>query len=206
MSTEEPARQAVLRCNTGRKRPPSRAAKAALVVPTGSTTRPPLSVDRKMCVVVPHILARGPAARPRCIPPAIGSLRVLNPSRAKRPYRRSITRGGLRSPCTHRLGGRSAPKTPDHVMETISSRPGKGARRSCPSHGPIPSTKGRVTPLGTPTKPPRIGCRQRVGAGPDQRAIMPPEPHSQGLEKALSTCTEPELVDRLMDAARPCRW
>ena len=27
--------------------------------------------ERKMCVVLPHILARGPAARPRCIPSAM---------------------------------------------------------------------------------------------------------------------------------------
>ena len=79
MSTDGPAWQAVLQCNTGRQRPPYRAAKPAVVVPTGSTRRPSLSADRKMCVVVPHILARGPAARPRCIPPAIGSLRALNP-------------------------------------------------------------------------------------------------------------------------------
>ena len=83
-------------------------------------------------------------------------------------------------------------------METTSSRPGKGARRSYPPHGPIPSTKGRVAPLGTPTRrktslslhgptieedvspqdpdnPSRIGCRQRVDAGPDQGAIVHPE-------------------------------
>lgn len=37
----------------------------------GAKARPEV---RKMCVVVPHILARGPAARPRCIPPAYGAL------------------------------------------------------------------------------------------------------------------------------------
>ena len=31
--------------------------------------------------------------------------RTVNPSRASRTYRRSITRGRLRSPCTHRLAG-----------------------------------------------------------------------------------------------------
>lgn len=47
-------------------------------------------------------LARGPAARPRCIPPTSGSFRALNPFQSHRSYRRSTTRGRLRSPCTHR--------------------------------------------------------------------------------------------------------
>lgn len=58
--------------------------------------------DRKLCFVVQNSLARGPAARPRCIPPASGSFRALNPFQSHRSYRRSSTRGRLRSPCTHR--------------------------------------------------------------------------------------------------------
>ena len=58
--------------------------------------------ERKMSVVVPQHLARGPAARPRCIPPASGSFWELNPIQSHRSYRRSTTRGRLRSPCTHR--------------------------------------------------------------------------------------------------------
>ena len=58
--------------------------------------------DRKLCFVVQNSLARGPAARPRCIPPASGSSWALNPIQSHRSYRRSTTRGRLRSPCTHR--------------------------------------------------------------------------------------------------------
>lgn len=58
--------------------------------------------ERKLCSVVQNSLARGPAARPRCIPPASGSSWALNPIQSHRSYRRSTTRGRLRSPCTHR--------------------------------------------------------------------------------------------------------
>jgi hypothetical protein len=49
--------------------------------------------DRKMCVVLPHILARGPLRAP-VQPPASGSFRALNPSRASKTYRRFIPRKG----------------------------------------------------------------------------------------------------------------
>jgi len=38
---------------------------------------------RKMCVVLHTPLARGPAARPRCIPPACGSSRASSPFRSQ---------------------------------------------------------------------------------------------------------------------------
>lgn len=46
-----------------------------------------------MCVVLPHILARGPLRAP-VQPPAIGSFRALNPFRASKTYRRFITHKG----------------------------------------------------------------------------------------------------------------
>ena len=39
---------------------------------------------RKMCAVVPHILARGSAARPRCIPLGYGWIRALSPEPASK--------------------------------------------------------------------------------------------------------------------------
>jgi len=47
-----------------------------------------------MCVVVPHILARGPAARPRCITPGIGALGI-RASLRHQPYRRLHHSSGL---------------------------------------------------------------------------------------------------------------
>ena len=71
-----------------------------------------LSADRKMCGVLYRILAREPAARSRCIPLAMHLPGYRTHSRASRPYRRSITRGKLRSPCTHRLGSILHPQDP----------------------------------------------------------------------------------------------
>lgn len=45
-----------------------------------------------MCVVLPHILARGPATRPRCIPPAWCEARHRASSH-RQPLRRLTTRG-----------------------------------------------------------------------------------------------------------------
>lgn len=55
---------------------------------------------------------QGGRCAPPLHPPGRGSSRVLNPFQSHRPYRRSTTRGRLRSPCTHRLGGRSCPQDP----------------------------------------------------------------------------------------------
>ena len=65
---------------------------------------------------------QGGRCAPPLHPPGRGSVRALNPSRAIRTYRRSITRGRLRSPCTHRHGGVPSPKTPAHSMEATSWR------------------------------------------------------------------------------------
>lgn len=142
----------------------------------------PLNAERKMCNVaqIQHVefehyhlgevarfepaVLRAPVASPR----PMSRIRALSPSRASRPYRRSITsrawrrpsppapihgsRGlsrpprtplarRLRSPCTLRLGGRSCPQDPR------------------PFHGDHRAT---------------VGCRQRIDAGPDQGAVAPP--------------------------------
>ena len=188
-----------------------------------------VSSDRKMCVVLQHILARGPLRAPVASPspwlfqgiepvpePAdriagqslagLGEIPLhLHRTMDQRAYRRPLkpTRGRLRSPCTHRSlqedhraiaplgtlsldletclstntepctndcpfdhqsGERSCfPQYPhDHFMETnlpqfgcapchgddfIETR--KGARRSCPCLGTIPSTKDPSRPLDT---------------------------------------------------------
>ena len=79
--------------------------------PLQSTAWPPIR-SRKMCFVVQNHLGKGTAARPRCIPQAVALSGRRTHFRASRSYRRSITRGRLRSPCTHRLGGRSCPQDP----------------------------------------------------------------------------------------------
>ena len=55
-----------------------------------------------MCGVLHRNLGKGARCALPLHPSGLGSSWVLNPSRAIRTYRRSITRGRLRSPCTHR--------------------------------------------------------------------------------------------------------
>lgn len=89
-----------------------------------------------MCFVVQNHLGKGARCAPPLHPPGLGSVRALSPSRASRTYRRSFTRGRLRSPCTHRHGGRACPQDPspfhgDDFIET------KGKEHSrCPSLEP----------------------------------------------------------------------
>src|SRR6056297_791557 len=63
----------------------------------------------------------------------------------QRAYRRPLkpTRKGAFGAPLHPidLAGVPAPKTPDHFMETTSSRPWKGAFHSYPCPGPIPSSR-----------------------------------------------------------------
>lgn len=118
------------------------------------------------------ILARWPAARPRCIPPAGGSFRALNPFQSQQtvsPIKHSARR--LRSPCTHRLEGVPAPKTPDHAMEAISWRP---------------TLRG----LDAAILPKMDHSQGRIAA---------PEPNSSDLENCLSTDTEPCTIDRSIE-------
>lgn len=109
-----------------------------------------------MCFVVQNHLGKGAAARPRCIPQAMALSGHLTRSRAIRPYRRSTTRGRLRSPCTHRLEGVPAPKTPDHFMETR-----KGAV-ALPFLGTIPSSRSLRAPCIPEHLRAAIGCSRPV--------------------------------------------
>ena len=107
--------------------------------------------DRKMCVVLQHILARGPLRAPVASPspwlfqgiepvpePAdriagqplagLGDVPLhLHRTMDQRAYRRPLkpTRKGAFGAPLHPidLAGVPAPKTPDHFMETTSSRP-----------------------------------------------------------------------------------
>lgn len=72
-----------------------------------------------MCVVLQHILARGPAARPRCIPPAFGALGVRPPfAPTKRIAVLSLASSGR---CTTSQG--SVPATPNNPMTKGTSLP-----------------------------------------------------------------------------------
>lgn len=133
---------------------------------------------------------QGDRCAPPLHPPGRGFDQALSHPKPK-TYRRFTTRGRLRSPCTHRLGGRSCPQDPRpchgghfmetnparfgcrHVMEMISSRPRTGAF-ALPFLGTIPSTKERVTPLGTPTNRPPIGYRHLAEDGSLPRAYRRP--------------------------------
>jgi hypothetical protein len=110
------------------------------------------------------------------------------------------------------LAGVPAPKTPDNSIEAISWRrlhrdQGKGAF-ALPFLGTIPSTRERVTPLGTPTNPARIGCRHLAEDGslpgvcrhPRTRLVRPGE---LPLHRHR---TMPNLAARLISATpwRPC--
>ena len=80
----------------------------------------PLKANRKMCVVLQHILARGPAARPRCIPPALVLQRHRAYFRTIKTYRRFITRRRLAA-CITSQG--SVPATPNSPMTKGTSLP-----------------------------------------------------------------------------------
>ena len=165
-----------------------------------------------MSPVVPGRSWQGDRCAPPLHPPSHGSSWISNPSRASRPYRRSITSRAWRSPSPpapnhgsselsrspepHSQGefalpapfdleGVPAPKTPDHFMETNPSRIGcapfhgdglardqEGSlRATLPWNHPI--DQGHFMHLGTPTDPARIGCRQRIGAEPEDHRASP---------------------------------
>ena len=101
------------------------------------------------------ILARWPAARPRCIPPAIGSYRALSPFQSQKnvsPFNPS--QGDFALPAPIDLAGVPAPKTPDNAVEAISWRPtlrGLDAAilpKMNHSQGPIATPKTQLVGLG----------------------------------------------------------
>ena len=102
-----------------------------------------------MCVVVPHILARGPLRAP-VQPPAVALVRALNPARASRPYRRSTTRRAWRRP---------SPPAPNHGSMGVSPPLETHSQGRCrsPLHpiDPFRRTEGAVAPPRNPaTKEP----------------------------------------------------
>lgn len=149
-----------------------------------------------MCVVLQHILARGPAARPRCIPPALAppgpasppkpsaaaeahsqSQQTVSPVNLSQTFGRCITgQGASKLPDTPWPGAFLPRWTPDHAMEANSWR-----RLHRDQEGRIrlslsvdhPIDQGAFEPLWNPdhsmeaNRPP-IGCRQRVAAEHDQ--------------------------------------
>jgi hypothetical protein len=127
---------------------------------------------RKMCFVVQNILARWPAARPRCIPPACGSRQGIEPSRAKERIAVQSLAGDFALPAPidlagaplkptrtvwplhHQSGARSC--SPDTPMTTSWRRLHRDRRKGAfalPFLGTIPSTKGRVHTPWNPDQP-----------------------------------------------------
>ena len=66
-----------------------------------------------MCAVIQHILARGPAARPRCIPPACGVRFGIEPRHTSETDRRFITR----NVCPLHCHKREPPRSPLNPMD-----------------------------------------------------------------------------------------
>ena len=105
---------------------------------------------RKMCVVLQHILAREPAARSRCIPPAVGSSRVSNPFHSHmgdfalpNPSILSGRPKGLSRPLepTRRPWRRPSPPAPNH---------GQSNARLITDQGSVPATPD--TPMRTSSR------------------------------------------------------
>ena len=134
------------------------------------------SLKGKLCFVVQNSLGRGPAARPRSIPPALALRSASSRIRAIKTYRRSSLAGlgdvplHLHRTMHDRLPGQSAlgkepPSSPKTPM-AISWRPGKERTRRCPSMGPTHRPK-TLRGLWTPDQP----CADWM------RAILPKMDH-----------------------------
>ena len=142
-----------------------------------------------MCGSTTPILAREPAARSRCIPPAAGSSRALNPFQSQEtvsPVKHSWETSALPTPSIKGLSrplkplapsGRcitnqgSVPATPDTPM-TISWRRlhrdhGREHFIAALAFGTIPSPKGRSCPCGTLAR--------------TLRGLWTPDQHSRGV-------------------------
>lgn len=141
-----------------------------------------------MCVVVPHILARGPAARPRCIPPTCGALGIEPRCATNR----------IAGCTTRRTWRRASPPTPDHAETTGRFIATQRSLRA-PLENPI-DIKGVSPPLTTPTR----------------RAWRPPSPSApnHGGTSAVPTRSgrPPSSRDPMANPARigcrhrGCRW
>lgn len=148
-----------------------------------------------MCFVVQNHLGKGARCAPPLHPPGRGSVRGLTPSRASRTYRRSITRGRLRSPCTHRSfqedQGLSRPLKPTRTIWPLHHQSGE---RSCspdtpmrtssrPLHGDdFIETKGREH-----SRYPSLEPSHRLGDALPQD----PRPTLRGLDAAIASALNP---------------
>ncbi len=160
-----------------------------------------------MCAVIQHILARGPAARPRCIPPALAPSGLTYPPKPSAaaeaqfqsqqtvsPVNHSQTFGRLH----HRSGSLQAAPTPHGRGRSCPAGPQTNSWRPIPwrpLHGDqegsfraalavdLPIDQGAFEPLWNPdhsmeaNRPP-IGCRQRVAAEPRPEQSRP-GPHQR---------------------------
>ena len=108
--------------------------------------------NRKMCFVVQNYLGKGTRCAFPLHPSRRGPVRGLTPSRAIRTYRRSITRGRLRSPCTHRSfqeeQGLSRPLKPTRRAWRSASPPAPNHART--SGRPITNQGSVPAPTDTP--------------------------------------------------------
>lgn len=120
------------------------------------------------CTTTP--LGKGTRCGPPFHPPGYGSSWVSNPSRASGTYHRSITRRAWRRP---------SPPAPNHGSSELSRSPEPHSQGDFAL--PAPIDLGSVPAPKTPdhsmeANPARIGCRQRIGAEPDQGYRAPLKP------------------------------
>jgi len=145
---------------------------------TASRSREPKPQD-VFCSTKPSW--QGDRCAPPLHPPGHGSHRALNLLRASRPYRRSNTRGRLRSPCTHRSKG---------VPALVKSRPTLRSLDAAilpkmdHSQGPIatpePSLSDLENCLSTDTEPCTIALL--IDARSRERSCFPQHPHDHFME------------------------
>ena len=168
----------------------------------------------KLKILNKTILARWPAARPRCIPPAGGSFRALNPFQSQQtvsPVKHSRETSlslhpsinGLSRPlkplapygrCITNQG--SVPATPNAPM-TISWRPGREHSRY-PSLEPSHRPKSLRSPL--EPGPTLRGLDAAILPKMDHSLVFSPrQPDSSDLEECPPTNTEPCKIGHSID-------
>jgi len=122
-----------------------------------------------MCVVLPHILARGPLRAP-VQPQARGSSWALNPSRASKTYRRFITRKGAFGAPLHpiRQWAFHSPSEPSTTSWRRFQRDHSHGDLPCAGWMPIRSLATRYPRPNSR----RLDRRRRIAAEPRPRAVL----------------------------------
>jgi len=145
------------------------------------TTKSGLRATARCVLYYNTILARGLAARPRCIPQAVALPGHRTHSRARRSYRRSITRRAWRS---------ASPPAPNHAR--TSGRP-------ITNQGSVPAPPD--TPMTISSRPTLRGLDAAILPKMDHSrgSVATPKPSSSDLETCLSTDTEPCTIYRPID-------